>query len=111
MTIHHDERVIYAIECKNTTQAKIAYDFYSEIVNYLGTKDKEGMVAKHVRRDTWLKDNSDQEHKKLGLSSEYVINSFVLTKNILPTIYIRNIDLPLYSYSKLTGGKTNIALC
>jgi hypothetical protein len=110
LAIDHERKIIFAIECKNTTQAKIAYDIYSEIVNYLGLKDKEGMIAKHIRRDEWLKQNHQQVHERLGLSENYAIQSFVLTKNILPTKYIRETQMDMFAYADLLGGKTPIVL-
>jgi len=110
LAIDHERKIIFAIECKNTTQAKIAYDIYSEIVNYLGFKDKEGMIAKHIRRDEWLKENRQQIRERLSLNEGYNVQSFVLTKNILPTKYIRKTPMPMFAYADLLSGKTPIIL-
>lgn len=105
LCIDHENRIIYAIECKNTSQAKIAYDIYSEISNYIGLDGKPGMIDKHVLRDTWLKQNRNIVEQKLKLSTVYQIKSFVLTKYILPTRYIKDTAIPVYSVFDLTGGK------
>ncbi|MEJ2901519.1 SEC-C metal-binding domain-containing protein [Pedobacter panaciterrae] len=110
LCLDHKNQVLYAIECKNTSQAKIAYDIYTEISNYIGLKGKPGMIEKHVQRDLWLKENSTVVRQKLGLSDDYRIKSFVLTKHILPTRYIKDTPLPVYAVADLKSDKVFISL-
>ncbi|MCF6129328.1 SEC-C domain-containing protein [Flavobacterium sp. AS60] len=46
------KKIIYSIECKNTKQAKIIYEFQRDANNYI-TKQ----LPKHRERSKWLKDN------------------------------------------------------
>jgi hypothetical protein len=105
LCIDHVNRKIIAIECKNTSQAKIAYDMHLEIGNYVGTGGKPGMIQKHVLRDLWLKNNIDQVIAKLELKEIYTVHSMVLTRNVLPTKFIRQTDIPVYSYSEMKRGE------
>ncbi|MBW4888903.1 SEC-C domain-containing protein [Mucilaginibacter sp. HMF5004] len=105
LCIDHDKKIIYAIECKNTTQAKIAYDIYSEMNNYIGKDGKEGMIIKHIKRDQWLKSNIEQVRQKLNIGDPYQIRSFVLTNHIMPTKYVKDLKIPAFSFSDLERGK------
>lgn len=105
LAIDHENKIIYAIECKNTSQAKIAYDIYNEISNYIGLNGKEGMIAKHIKRDAWLKDNIEQVSSVLKLAGDYKIKSFVLTKFIMPTKYVKDVPMPVFALSDLKAQK------
>ncbi|HEY1060101.1 MAG TPA: hypothetical protein VGE44_00355 [Daejeonella sp.] len=105
LAIDHQGKILYSIECKNTSQAKIAYDIHAEISNYLGRNGKEGMIEKHVRRDQWLNENKEDCLSTLGLTKEYAIKSIVITKNILPTKYIKETKLPMFSFADLLQNR------
>ena len=105
LCVDHIGKRIIAIECKNTSQAKIAYEIYTEISSYIGINGKPGMIQKHVQRDLWLKENLDQVLEKLGLEYSYQVESIVLTKHVLPTKFIKDTDIPVYSYSELKRGE------
>jgi len=105
LCIDHDKKIIYSIECKNTTQAKIAYDIYNEMNNYIGKEGKDGMIIKHIKRDTWLKENIEQVRQKVNVANSYEVRSFVLTRHILPTKYVKDLIIPAYSFSDLEKGK------
>jgi hypothetical protein len=104
LCIDHVNMRIVAIECKNTSQAKIAYEMHAEICSYIGVDGKPGMIQKHVLRDRWLKDNLKQVMGKLGLKGPYEVESIVLTKYVLPTKFLKDTDIPVYSYSEMLRG-------
>lgn len=104
LAIDKIKKIIYSIECKNTSQAKIAYDFKAEIDNYLGSAGKEGLIQKHINRDTWLNDNKTQVIVKLGLTEDYTIQSLVISKNILPLKYLRTTAMPIFSFYDIKSG-------
>lgn len=104
LCVDHNAKQIISIECKNTSQAKIAYDMHTEITSYIGTDTKPGMIQKHVLRDKWLKENLNQVLEKLDLKEPYQISSIVLTKHVLPTKFLRGTDIPVYSYSEIKRG-------
>lgn len=98
LAIDKNKKIIYSIECKNTSQAKIAYDYKCEIDSYLGVDGKEGLIQKHVNRDSWLKANKTVVINKLELDMNYEIQSLVISKNILPLKHIRKTPIPIFSF-------------
>lgn len=102
LAIDDEKKIIYAIECKNTHQSKVAYEFRHEIDNYLGKNGKPGMIEKHVKRDAWLRENLSYVLEKLKLDSDYRIVSLVVTKHILPATYPYSISIPIVSFYELT---------
>ncbi len=109
LSIDHVRKIIYSIECKNTSQSKIPYEFHLEIMDYLGNGDKTGLIQKHINRDQWLQDNQDQVLQKLKLTSDYLITSLVISNHVLPTAFLRNIAIPVISFHELK--KNGLPLC
>lgn len=101
LAIDHHRRIIYSIECKNTHQAKVAYDFKMEIDTYLGIPPKGGLIAKHVNRDKWLNENKSLVLSKLRIGESYTIYSLVVSKHVLPTKFLRPIAIKLISFHEL----------
>lgn len=101
LAIDDDRGVIYSIECKNTRQSKVAYDYRMELNNYLGIPPKKGLISKHVNRDIWLKDNKDLVFSKLKLEREYSICSLVVSKHILPTKFLTSVGIQIISFYEL----------
>ncbi|HLX92923.1 MAG TPA: hypothetical protein VKR32_14665, partial [Puia sp.] len=95
LAIDEEKKIIYSIECKNTHQSKVAYEFRHEIDNYLGKDGKPGMIEKHVKRGAWLQENLNYVSEKLGLQPGYRIVSLVVTRNILPFISPRSTSIPI----------------
>lgn len=93
--INHSKKIIYSIECKNTVQSKLPYEYYSEIMNYFGKEgdEKKGLIQKHIKRDKWLKSNENLVHSKLKLTEKYIIESIIITSNFLPSTLIRGCKL------------------
>jgi hypothetical protein len=101
LAIDKQKKIVYSIECKNTAQSKVAYEFHLEIEDYLGRGGKEGLIQKHVNRHTWLMENKAQVLDELKLSPDYTIESLVVSKNILPMKYIRLTPMPVYAFYDL----------
>lgn len=94
-------QVILSIECKNTKQVKIMYDFSSDIRNYL-TKQ----LPKHITRGVWLKENIKQLSEKFNLDlSNFVVKSIVISSYQLPIKFIEEIPIPIYSLSEIKRKK------
>jgi len=104
LCIDHQQSKILAVECKNTSQARIAYEMYTEISNYIGFDDKPGMIYKHVVRDAWLKEHLEEVCEKLELKRSFTVESLVLTRHVLPTKFIKTIPIKVHSYSELKRG-------
>jgi hypothetical protein len=102
LAIDGERKIVYSIECKNTHQSKVAYEFRLEIDNYLGKDGKPGMIEKHVKRDTWLRENLKYVLKTLRLEDDYQIVSLVVTRHILPSISPSLLNIPILSFYELT---------
>jgi len=101
LAIDKSKKIIYSIECKNTSQSKVAHDFKCEIDNYLGTLDKVGLIQKHINRHIWLNENKDQILENLDVNDTYKIMSIVISKHILPLKFIKQTDIPIISFYDL----------
>lgn len=99
--IDKSNRIIYSIECKNTSQSKVAHDFKCELDNYLGTQNKIGLIQKHINRHNWLNDNKERVCTSLGVDNTYEITSMVISKHILPLKFIKKTDIPVISFHDL----------
>jgi hypothetical protein len=102
LAIDDERKIVYSIECKNTHQSKVAYEFRREIDNYLGNDNRPGMIEKHVKRDIWLRENLKYMLEKLGLENDYRLVSLVVTRHILPTISPNLPNIPILSFYELT---------
>lgn len=106
LAIDHEKRIIYAIECKNTAQPKIAYDIHVQVSQYLGKPNDMGLIQKHINRHKWLLENRQQVEEKLGVAMQgYDIFSMVLTKNILPKTKALKVEMPIFTYYELIHGR------
>ena len=101
LAIDDDKRIIYSIECKNTHQSKVAYEYRMELDNYLGVPSKQGLISKHINRDNWLQENKDTILYKLGLLKEYRIYSLVISKHVLPTRFLMSTGITILSFYEL----------
>jgi hypothetical protein len=89
--------IIYSVECKNTKQVKIMYDFSSDIKNYLTRQ-----LPKHITRGTWLKENLQQVSEKFNLDlSKFEVKSIVISSYQLPIKFIEETPIPIYSLSEI----------
>ncbi len=105
--IDRSRKVIYSMECKNTLQSKLPYEYYTEIMKYFGKEgnQKEGLIRKHVKRDIWLKKNKILVLTKLDLTQEYSIKSIIITSNFLPSTLIKKPVLDTYSFWEIKKGE------
>ena len=101
LVIDDSKRIIYSIECKNTHQAKVAYEFRVEIDSYIGIATKKGLISKHINRDKWLNENKEYVIRKLRLQGDYNIFSLVVAKHVLPTKFLKPLDLKVISFNEL----------
>jgi len=105
LAVDRKKKVIYSIECKNTSQSKVAYEFRREIDTYLGFEGKEGLIQKHVKRHAWLQANRQYVLDKLGLDENYKIKSLVISKHILPLKHLKKTDIPFLSFDELRSKR------
>ncbi len=101
LVIDDDKKIIYSIECKNTHQSKVAYEYRMELDNYLGIAPKKGLIAKHINRDKWLKENKSLVLTRLGLPDTYRIHSLVVSNHALPTQFLASPGITILSFYEL----------
>ncbi|MGJ8685759.1 MAG: hypothetical protein ACSHWW_14100 [Nonlabens sp.] len=90
-------KLIYSIECKNTKQAKIMYDFQRDIRNYT-----EKQLPKHIERNDWLVDNIKQLSDKFKKSVDnYEVKSLVISSYQLPIKFLEKTKIPIYSFNEI----------
>jgi hypothetical protein len=107
IAIDRSNKIIYSIECKNTSQSKMAYDYKSEIDTYLGVDGKEGLIQKHINRHRWLTENCEIVLKTLRLAEKHQIISVVISKNILPMKHLRFIEVPIVSFYEVRSNRVS----
>ncbi|WP_201785186.1 YecA family protein [Methanofollis ethanolicus] len=97
--------VIYSIECKNINFGRNAREMANEIVRfYHGSEEEDSWIAKHKRRDTWLKENYDIVIRYFSrLSKQYQVKSLVLTSEAIPSAYLHDLDpeIPIISLNQI----------
>lgn len=99
LLIDHDKKSILSIECKRTVSAKNPKQMVEEISQYFG-----GYFDKHLRRDSWLKDNRKIISDAYGHDvSHYQIYSIFLTYELMAIQFIRKgtLPMPMISLSEL----------
>ncbi len=103
LAINDEQKIIFSIECKNTTGARVIHEMKTELESYFGRGDKSKKIQKHVGRDKWLAQNVKSLELFVSNPENFRIISFVLTSNELPVAYLKkhNSPLPIISFSKL----------
>ena len=90
-------KTILSLECKNTVKAKNIHEMKKEMDNYLGRDGKQGMIHKHLARHNWLTLHKQDVCTFLNItdSEEVEIRSYMITSEVIPTIYIKSQPIPL----------------
>ncbi|WP_206052104.1 YecA family protein [Nonlabens xiamenensis] len=92
-----NRKIIYAIECKNTKQVKIMYDFHNDLKNYV-----QKQIPKHIRRGNWLNKNTEQVINGFNLSKgNWSVESLVISSYQLPIKFMSEIPIPVYSLNEI----------
>jgi hypothetical protein len=101
LAFDHKNKYIYCIECKNTKQAKVIYDFQRDINNYLNKQ-----LPKHINRGKWLEENKEQLNNKFKNSfGDYDVKTLVISSYQLPVKFTTDIEIPLYSFNEVKAKK------
>jgi hypothetical protein len=102
LIVDHSNKFMYLVECKDTEQPKNVHEMKGELDKYLGRKEGEGLILKHVERDKFLRQNKDRLCNLVNNPNGYTIVSFILTSEDLPLSYIKDrLLLPFVSFPKL----------
>ena len=104
LAFDNKRNIIYCIECKNTKQTKIIYEFSVSIQNYI-----EKQLPKHLNRVQWVINNKSVLSERFGADlSSYEVKSLLVSSFQLPLKLLENInDVEVYSLNELKR-KTNI---
>jgi len=94
---------IYSIECKNINFGRNPREIANEIERFVGkAKQSDSWINKHIERDKWLKNNINDRSIIYGLhSQQFKVVSLFLTSEEIPTTFLRKMDLPCISFSRL----------
>lgn len=95
-------KIVYSIECKNTKQAKIIYEFQRDAKNYLNKQ-----LPKHQNRTEWLNNNLDYLNTRFKYDfSDFKVKSFLISSYSLPIKLIQNIDdINIVSFGNVKRNK------
>ncbi len=97
LAIDNSKKIVYLIECKNTKQAKVLYDFHFDSKNYL-----EKQLPKHIKRGEFISNNLEQLSKKVNIDLKgYTISPIVISSYQLPVKYLYDIKIPIYSFQEI----------
>lgn len=92
-----NEKIIYSIECKNTKQVKIMYDYHNDLKNYINKQ-----IPKHLNREQWLKHNIEKVKNHFNLQKGlWEVKSIVISSSQLPIKFIYETPFPFYSLNEI----------
>ncbi|MCT3942491.1 SEC-C domain-containing protein [Elizabethkingia anophelis] len=93
-----NKKIIYSIECKNTKQAKIIYEYYMNSKNYIDDK-----LPLHNNRKIWLENNLEKFSEIFKYDfSNFKVKSILISSYQLPLNLVKNIDsIDIYSLSEI----------
>ncbi|MEW6529303.1 MAG: hypothetical protein AB1473_00585 [Thermodesulfobacteriota bacterium] len=95
---------LLSIECKNVNHARNPREIANELEkSILGKKKPEdSWVAKHQKRHEWLEGNCATVQTAFNLKEMPLhVKSLVLTSEEIPSAYVRQMPLPVFSFSLL----------
>lgn len=107
-----DSKTLFILECKRTTQAKNIHQMKQELDNYFGRNGNNGMIQKHVERETALKDNLEKIKSFTGDIEINEIKSIIITSEVIPVYYLKSgeLPLPLIAFPQLKRNGVSILL-
>ena len=97
-------RGILSIECKNVNFARNPREIANELERSILGKKKSGdsWVGMHQKRHQWLKENLAAVQSAFNLEEMPLqVKSLVLTSEEIPSAYVRDMPLPVLSFSHL----------
>lgn len=91
-------KIIYSIECKNTKQAKILYEFQRDAKNYINKQ-----LPKHQNRTEWLKNNLEFLNNRFKYDfSKFKVEAYLISSYSLPIKLIQDIDnITIVSFNRI----------
>ncbi|MBA9072606.1 hypothetical protein GGR22_000732 [Flavobacterium gossypii] len=101
LAVDLNKKKVYLIECKNTKQVKILYDFQNDARNYI---DKQ--LPKHLNRGNFITANLNQLSNKIGIDvNDYEVLPIVISSYQLPIKFLQSLPIPIYSFTQIKREK------
>ncbi|HLP64257.1 SEC-C domain-containing protein [Flavobacterium sp.] len=96
------KKIIYSIECKNTKQAKIIYEFQRDAKNYINKQ-----LPKHITRSIWLEKNLAFLGSRFQYDFlEFRVESLLISSYQLPVKITENIEgIKIISFNEIKRKK------
>lgn len=86
LALDEKRKILYCIECKNTKQAKIIYDFWKDIKNFT-----EKQLPKHINREKWLKNNLSVVSQRINRDvNDFEVKSIIISSSVLPVKFVKD---------------------
>ena len=97
----HNKKIL-SIECKNTKQAKIIYEFQRDAKNYINKQ-----LPKHNERTKWLTDNLTFLSDKFNYDlSDFKVEPYLISSFKLPLKLVQNIEnVSIFSFNEIKQRK------
>lgn len=97
LAVDEKSKIVYLIECKNTKQAKIMYDFQYDAKNYI-----EKQLPKHINRGVFISNNLEILSRKIDKNVVgFEVKPIVISSFQLPIKFIQEVKIPIYSFSEV----------
>jgi len=110
LTIDPNTSVMHSIECKNINIGRSPREIFNEIERFIGTeKNEKSWTNKHVKRDTWLRNNTKIISERFSLIDEPILRSIVLTSEEIPTGFLKEFPLVYTSFTRLKRELLNFS--
>lgn len=98
--IDNSNKIIFSIECKNTSESKSVHDFKADLEQYADPKGKR-YIEKHLNRHIWLNENKSKLETYVKDVSSFQIVSVIITAFEIPFSYLNESQVPMISFPRL----------
>jgi hypothetical protein len=99
-------KIVYVVECKRLRMALNVREVIQRLEDFMGDVQKKDSLGKHLRRITWLQQNSSAVAKITGLAvGTFRMRPLLVTSDIVPMQFFQKMQFPLdqvVPYSELS---------
>ncbi len=110
LAIDTSSKKIFSIECKHFHFGRNPREIAREIRKILGNEgDTSSAMAKHSKRDAWLKSHMHEIRSAYGLpEADYILKSLFIVSEVLQIQYLRETPLPIVAFSQVKNEGLNL---
>lgn len=102
LAIDKENNQVFSLECKNVFYGRNPREVRNEIKRFIGVKEEDdSWIKKHSKRHEWLNNNISRVSSIYELDDKAVIFSIFVTVKEIPTTYVRDVELPFISFTRL----------